>query len=199
LPCDQRYQRIAGILEIEDAIGWKARISARERCPDAVVMRRILLTSLFLVVALVCLPAVSSAATRSSYSASTESQVLRLLNGIRHEHGLSTLTSSVALRNAARSHSSDMLKRGYFEHNSPNETFDKRIHRYLKSPLVGENIAWGTGQYGTPQGIVTLWMHSPSHRHIILMSSLHRVGLGIARGSFEGAEGAVMTTADFSS
>jgi hypothetical protein len=42
-------------------------------------------------------------------------------------------------------------------------------------------------------------MHSPPHRHIILMGSLHRVGLGIATGSFEGSRGAVMATADFSS
>ena len=42
-----------------------------------------------------------------------------------------------------------------------------------------------------------LWMHSPAHRHVILMASLHRVGLGVATGSFAGADDAVMTTADF--
>jgi uncharacterized protein YkwD len=162
-------------------------------------MRKILQSSLFLLVALVCLPAVSQASTRSAYSASTEGQVVALLNAIRHEHGLGTLTSSTALRKAARSHSSDMLARGYFEHNSPHETFDVRIRRFLKSPLVGENIAWGTGSYGTAEGIVNLWMHSPPHRHIILMGSLHRVGLGIATGNFKGSRGAVMATADFSS
>ena len=103
------------------------------------------------------------------------------------------------MRSAARSHSSDMLARGYFEHNSPNETFDVRIRRFLKSPLVGENIAWGTGSYGTAEGIVKMWMHSPPHRHIILMGSLHRVGLGVATGSFQGSRSAVMATADFSS
>ena len=162
-------------------------------------MRKILQSSLFLLVALVCVPVVSQASTRSAYSASTEGRVVVLLNAIRHEHGLGTLTSSTALRKAARSHSSDMLARGYFEHNSPNEAFDVRIRRFLKSPLVGENIAWGTGSYGSAEGIVKLWMHSPPHRHIILMGSLHRVGLGIATGSFKGSRGAVMTTADFSS
>jgi uncharacterized protein YkwD len=162
-------------------------------------MRKILQSSLLLLVALVCVPAVSQASTRSAYSASTESQVLHLLNGIRHEHGLSTLAGSTALRSAAREHSADMLKLGYFEHNSPNEAFDKRIHRFLKSSLVGEDIAWGTGSYGTAEGIVSLWMHSPSHRHIILMSDLHRVGLGVAKGSFQDTPGVVMATADFSS
>ena len=161
-------------------------------------MRKILQSSLFLLVALVCVPAVGQASTRSGYSASTEGQVVVLLNAIRHEHRLGTLTSSTALRKAARSHSSDMLAHGYFEHNSPKETFDVRIRRFLKSPLVGENIAWGTGKYASAEGIVSLWMHSPPHRRIILMSSLRRVGLGVATGSFQGNPGAVMATADFS-
>jgi uncharacterized protein YkwD len=92
-----------------------------------------------------------------------------------------------------------MLKRAYFAHNSPNESFGKRIRRHLASPLVGENIAWGTGSYGTPAGIVGMWMHSPAHRHIILMPTLHRVGLGVATGSFHGSYETVMATADFSS
>ena len=48
-----------------------------------------------------------------------------------------------------------MLAHGYFDHDSPNEAWDVRIGRYLKSPLVGEDIAWGTGSYGTPEGIVS--------------------------------------------
>ena len=44
-----------------------------------------------------------------------------------------------------------------------------------------------------------LWMNSPPHRRIILMPTLHRVGLGVALGSFKGNNGAVMATADFSS
>jgi uncharacterized protein YkwD len=161
-------------------------------------MRKILQSSLFLLVALVCVPAVSQAAVQTSYSASSESRVLVLLNGFRHEHGLPALAASSALRSAAREHSADMLARGYFAHDAPGETFGHRIRRHLASPLVGENIAWGTGRYGTPDGLVQLWMHSPEHRRIILMPSLHRVGLGVASGTFQGAPGAVMATADFS-
>ena len=152
-----------------------------------------------MLIVLVCVPAVGQAATRTAYSSSSESQVLVLLNDIRHEHGLGELTGSAALRSAAREHSTDMLKRSYFAHNSPGESFDKRIRRHLASSLVGENIAWGTGSYGTPAGIVEMWMHSPAHRHIILMPELHRVGLGIATGRFQGSSSAVMATADFSS
>ena len=162
-------------------------------------MRKTLQGSWFILIALLCIPAAGQASNRASYSSSSESQVLLLLNGIRHQHGLPALAGSAALRGAAREHSADMLRRGYFEHDSPGESFDKRIHRYLASPLVGENIAWGTGSYGTPPGIVRMWMHSPAHRQIILMPALHRVGLGVATGSFQGADTAVMATADFSS
>ena len=87
--------------------------------------------------------------------------VFKLLNDIRRDHKLPPFRFSVALRSAAREHSADMLARHYFEHNSPGETFDHRIRRHLDSSLVGENIAWGTGRYATPQGIVKLWMNSP--------------------------------------
>jgi uncharacterized protein YkwD len=159
-------------------------------------MRKLLL-SLVTSIALVVLPAAAQAASKVSYQAAGEQQVLTLLNQIRSQHNLTTLTASSALRNAARAHSTDMLQKTYFDHNSPTESWDARIARYLKSPLTGENIAWGQGAYGTPAGIVSQWMHSPTHRAIILTPGLHRVGLGLALGTYDGTPGAVMATADF--
>ena len=162
-------------------------------------MRKILQSALLVLVALALVPAAGQAADKASYSGSSERRVLALLNDIRHEHGLSSFVASTALRAAAREHSADMLARGYFEHDSPKESFDRRIRRFLKSSLVGENIAWGTGRYASPESIVRLWMNSPPHRRVILMPTLHRVGLGVATGSFKGNDGTVMATADFSS
>jgi uncharacterized protein YkwD len=121
-----------------------------------------------------------------------------LLNEIRRQHGLSSFSASLPLRNAARAHSADMLANNYFDHDSPTESWDVRINRFVKSPLIGEDIAWGTGSYGTPEGIVSQWMHSPTHRQIILTAGLHRVGLAFTTGTFEGSAGAVIATADFS-
>ena len=159
-------------------------------------MRKILL-SLLASLALLLVPALGQAASKSSKRASSEQQVLVLLNEIRAEHNLSPFTANSQLRNAARAHSADMLKNGYFEHDGLKETWDARIARYLKAPLTGENIAWGNGSYGTPAGIVSQWMHSPTHRAIILTAGLHRVGLGLVTGTFDGTPGAVMATADF--
>jgi uncharacterized protein YkwD len=159
-------------------------------------MRKILL-SLLVSLAILVVPTVSQAAGKASYRASSEQQVLVLLNEIRQQHGLSNLSLSTQLRNAARAHSADMLQNKYFDHDSPSEAWNVRVSRYLKSSLTGENIAWGSGSSGSPAGIVSQWMHSAPHRAIILTASLHRVGLGIATGTFDGTPGAVMATADF--
>ncbi len=159
-------------------------------------MRKILV-SLLVILSIGIVPAASQAATAKVFRASSEQQVLVLLNEIRQQHGLSALTASAPLRIAARFHSADMLERGFFDHDSPTEAWDVRVSRYLDGVTIGENIAWGTGSFGTPNGIVSQWMHSPPHRRIILTPGLHRVGLGIAVGTFDGSPGAVMATADF--
>jgi uncharacterized protein YkwD len=155
------------------------------------------LLSLLTGLALLLVPALGQAATKASGQASSEQQVLVLLNQIRADHNLTPFAANYQLRDAARAHSTDMLKNGYFEHDGLTETCGARIARYLKSPLTAENIAWGTGAYATPQGIVSQWMHSPAHRAIILTAGLHRVGLGLALGTYHGYSGAVIATADF--
>ena len=159
-------------------------------------MRKILL-SLLVTLAVAVVPAVSQAASKRSFQASSEQRVIVLLNEIRQQHGLSDFKASAPLRTAARFHSADMLQNGYFEHDSPNEAWDTRVSRYLEGVSVGENIAWGSGSLGSPEGIVSQWMHSAPHRRIILTPGLHRIGLGIASGTFDGTLGAVLATADF--
>jgi uncharacterized protein YkwD len=163
---------------------------------DSESMRKIVL-SLVAGLALLIAPAVGQAATKASHQASSEQQVLSLLNGVRRQHGLRALTASAQLRSVARVHSDDMLQRDYFDHDSPNEAWDVRVARSLKSSLIGEDIAWGAGAYGTPEGIVDQWMHSAPHRRIILMAGMHHVGVGLSTGTFAGTPAATMATADF--
>jgi uncharacterized protein YkwD len=148
-------------------------------------------------IALLAVPAIGQTAGSVTYQAGTEQQVLVLLNQIRAQHGLSALSASAPLPSAARAHSADMLQQGYFDHDSRGETWETRISRYLRSPLIGENIAMAQGPNGSAAGIVGQWMRSVPHRAIILNAGLHRVGLGLALGAFNGAPGAVMATADF--
>lgn len=154
---------------------------------------RTTLRSLLLSLAVLAVPCVGQAATRVSYQAGSEQQVLILLNQIRRDHGLSILALSTTLRTAARGHSADMLQNDYFDHNSPTEGWDARVSRYVQSSTIGETIARGGGSTGSPAGIVNQWMRSVPHRRVILNPGLRLVGIGVATGT----PGAVMATADF--
>jgi uncharacterized protein YkwD len=155
------------------------------------------ITRLLAGLAVLVAPATAVAGGSVSRQGASEQQVLALLNQIRASHGLSPLVASAPLRNAARAHSADMLQQGYFDHDSPGESWDSRIARYLRSPLVGENLALGRGSSGSAAGIVSQWMRSPPHRAIILTAGLRRVGVGLASGTFDGTPGAILATADF--
>jgi uncharacterized protein YkwD len=117
------------------------------------------------------------------------SRVRSLINAERSAHGLHPLAPDRRLARAARAHASDMVRRRYFSHVSPDgRGLVDRVRRtgWLSGrPLwfVGEDLAWGIGRPGTPAGIVRAWMHSPSHRRIILSSAYRRVGIGAARGT----------------
>ena len=88
---------------------------------------------------------------------------------------------------AAKSHAKDMLKRGYFDHESPEgETASDRIRDAgYDFVAVGENIASGSGRSATPKAIVRLWMDSKGHRANILSRDYTEFGLGVAANSRE--------------
>ncbi len=159
-------------------------------------MRKILI-SLLAGIAILAAPALGHAATKVTYKATSEQQVITLINQIRTQNGLSPLTHSTPLRSAARAHSADMLQHSFFDHDSPSENWDARVARYLKAPLTGENIAMGSGAFAAPASFVKQWMQSPPHRAIILTAKFKRIGLGLASGTFQGSAGMVMATADF--
>jgi uncharacterized protein YkwD len=152
-------------------------------------MLRAILVSL----AVLIVPGVAQAGT-ISYQAGSEQQVLVLLNQIRQQKGLGSLTLSTPLRGAARSHSADMLRSVYFGHSS-----SPLISRSPKGALSGETIAWGVGASGSPAALVGQWMRSAGHRAVILSPGVRRVGIGIALGTFGTTRNAVMATAGFSS
>jgi uncharacterized protein YkwD len=169
---------------------------AHARRADAVGMKLTILISLGLALLFAC---TAKASATTTYHSATEQRTIVLLNQIRAKHGLHSLRLDGPLSRAAREHSGNLLNRGYFSHDGPDGTFNARLNRYVKRNLVAENIAWGTGGFSTAAGIVSLWMASPEHRHIVLLPQLRRVGLGVAYGTFQSNAGAAMATADFSS
>jgi uncharacterized protein YkwD len=121
--------------------------------------------------------------------------LLEAVNAARVSHGVAPLRLDAALGRAAEAHTLDMLRGDYFAHGD----FYSRMVAFHLHGTLGENLAWGSGSYSAAQAIVHMWLTSPEHRANLLRRGFHRVGLGIAQGSFQGAAGATIVTADFGS
>jgi uncharacterized protein YkwD len=119
-------------------------------------------------------------------AARLELQVARRVNAVRRWHRLRPLRPSRALTAAARTHSRDMGRRGFFEHESANGApFWARIERHYRSEgygrwEVGENILWSSGR-ATAARVVREWMASPGHRENLLSRTWRELGLGALR------------------
>jgi uncharacterized protein YkwD len=141
--------------------------------------------------AIVAFPAAAAASSKASTS---ETALLNEINHVRAAHGLHALVFDPTLARAARAHTAEMSSTGVFEHGS----FQTRMLQFgVHGPLVGENLAWGSGSYGQASTIVREWLASPAHRANLLHTGWTRIGIGLARGTFLGNGGSTVVTADF--
>lgn len=62
---------------------------------------------------------------------------------------------------------------------------------------AGENIAWGSGSYGSVRAIMSAWLHSDGHRENILERDFRDKGIGLEKGSFEGRPNAQVWVTQF--
>jgi uncharacterized protein YkwD len=124
-----------------------------------------------------------------------EARLATMINNVRAAHGLRPLTLDPRLAHAARAHSNDMLRRGYFGHGD----FVERLRDFgVHSDPIGENLAWGPGRTGEARSVLRMWLRSPGHRENLLRPGFHRIGLGMPVGRFAGFRWTRMVTADFS-
>jgi uncharacterized protein YkwD len=130
----------------------------------------------------------------ASKKGSAEAGFLRAVNATRASFGLRPVQLDRTLSSAARSHSVEMLRGNVFGHG---DFGGRMLAFHVRGSVVGENLAWGTGAYSGAGTIVREWLASPSHRANLLLPGFHRIGIGLAQGTFQGSEGAVIVTADF--
>jgi uncharacterized protein YkwD len=120
-----------------------------------------------------------------------EEQMLQLVNAERRSAGLKPVRPDPELVQLARSHSRDMLARGYFAHATP-EGKDL-AHRMQQARLgylaAGENLALAPTLFSAHKGL----MRSPGHRANILRPQFGRLGIGILDAGVHG----LMVTQDF--
>jgi uncharacterized protein YkwD len=123
-----------------------------------------------------------------------ESGLLHAVNATRAAHGLVQLRVDSTLTLAARAHSREMLRGGYFAHGN----FQGRMLGFhVRGPFAGENLAWGDGSFAKAQTIIAEWLRSPEHRANLLRPGFTRIGIGATQGTFLGKAGTTVLTADF--
>jgi uncharacterized protein YkwD len=158
-----------------------------------------------LVAVLLSLPAAASAASPCAGADLTptaenvdqaRAATLCLLNRERTRRGLKRLSESPQLRKSAQAFSKAMVRESFFDHVSPGgSTLLSRVRRgtaYLKNVrafALGENIAWGSGEFATPAETMDGWMHSAGHRRNILNRRFRHIGIGITPGAPEDVQG----------
>jgi uncharacterized protein YkwD len=123
---------------------------------------------------------------------------LCLVNQQRARAGLRALRRNRELERAADGHSAGMVRRGDFAHGSVVGRL--RAVRYVTATVawaIGENIAYGYGRGATAARTVSVWMHSPPHRHNILTGSFRDAGVGLANGVPSNASRGATYTLDF--
>jgi uncharacterized protein YkwD len=133
-----------------------------------------------------------------------ESGVLGDINAFRRAHGLPPLRLNGRLTAAARAHSAQMARDGYFSHDSADgSVFWKRIQGfYGSSPWsywsVGENLLWSSPDV-TPSGALKMWLASPEHRANLMNRRWREIGVAAvheaaAPGVFKGLDVTIVTT-----
>lgn len=142
----------------------------------------------------------SSANPHAVAYTAARSATLCLLNRERRKRGLRGLRYNRRLAKAAGRHAWDMVRRGYFSHDSlDGRDFVDRIMRtrYVRGGrggwVLGENLAWGSGDRATPRSIVRAWMNSPGHRRNILNRRFREIGVALVLHAPEHNQGRAAT------
>lgn len=106
-------------------------------------------------------------------------------NQQRTGNGVSALTVSPLLTQAAQDKANDMAANGYFAHTSPSGItpwywFEKVGYVFS---AAGENLAVN---FTDSQAVTDAWMNSPEHRANILDGQFTQIGIATAQGTYNG-------------
>ena len=108
-------------------------------------------------------------------------EVFKLVNDVRIRNGVSALLVSQDCVDLAQDHATDMDENNYFSHDSPDETWKQRFNRYGIRGKRGENIA---NSDSDPEGALSVWMRSRTHRRNILNARYMSTGVGYSNGKW---------------
>jgi uncharacterized protein YkwD len=129
-----------------------------------------------------------------------ERAMLCMANFARAQSGLGALGTNTELEGSAREKTRDIFRCDSFSHYACGREFAYwiRASGYLASECwrAGENLAFGSGSYGSVRSIFRAWMRSPEHRENIL-GDFAETGIDVATGTLEGFGGTRVWTQHF--
>lgn len=114
---------------------------------------------------------------------SFERQAFNLINAERARYNLPPLAWDGQLCRVARSHSENMGRRNFFDHEAPDgsDLLDRVSGSGVVWRSLGENIAYNQGQVDPVRVAVEQWLQSPKHRANILRGNYTHTAIGVAR------------------
>ncbi len=127
--------------------------------------------------------------------------MLCLTNYARRRAGLAPLRESPLLDRAGQAKLRADLACSELSHTPCGRPFRTVFASYLagaEAYVVGENIAWATGELATPRQMMAGWLHSPHHRENILTARFRELGVGYLPGAtFLGRAGVTLWAQEF--
>jgi len=124
-----------------------------------------------------------------------------LTNYARAQQGVTPLQLNSTLNAAGQAKLKNNVSCAEFSHTPCGQPFDTVFASYVQgatSYQIGENIAWGTGSYGTPRQAMNGWLHSAGHRDNILTAAYAELGIGyLPAQNFQGYDGATLWSQEF--
>jgi uncharacterized protein YkwD len=149
------------------------------------MLRRALTIALALLAIVLGSAAPAAAAARfepSRESASTQNDLIALINAYRASNGLQPVLSNGALTAAAGWMASDMAVRNYVGHvSSDGRSPTQRMSAFgypATSMYTGEDLGAG---YGTAGAVFAGWQASAAHNAVLLNPNYDAVGIGLVR------------------
>jgi uncharacterized protein YkwD len=127
-----------------------------------------------------------------SLDAAAQEQVMEcMVNFARRQSGRPALTGDPRLMDAADRKAQDIVRCQQFSHTACGRDFAFHI-RAVGYPMVaaGENIAWGSGRYGTVRSRMSGWLNSEGHRANLLSARFADQGIALVKTTFQGYPGA---------
>jgi uncharacterized protein YkwD len=120
-----------------------------------------------------------------------EAAMLCMVNHARTRSGVPALSRHALLMDSSDRKAQDIVRCAQFSHTACGLRFDQRIRDAgYTATASGENIAWGTGSYGTVRRTMTNWLNSTGHRTNLLNPTYRDQGIALIKTTFQGYTGA---------